>query len=118
MSKVIMALKYSRTIQSIHLSTPAVETVRALSRDILGDFLFNRMSHTSFAPELPSEWNELGTMPHPDSAPMTRNVLQSLTGVGACNEHASMKLLQYLMVAGITKKQATIDPKLLTGYPQ
>ena len=71
---VIQSLKYSRSMQSLHLCSTLQKKFREIAKEELGDLLFNRMTLYHPKEEIPSDWNEQFNVPHREQVDITPNV--------------------------------------------
>lgn len=73
--KMMHALEYARSLQSIHFSEKNVHEIKRIARQVLGEFLFDKRLYNELESEIPSDWNDMQKLPHPKNRVITQNLL-------------------------------------------
>ena len=81
-AKVCMkALMSARSIQSLHLTSPAIDKLSKAADKIFRHCLFNLMDNDPCAEEIPSDWNAHFRVPNLETDEITSNIASSIMGV-------------------------------------
>lgn len=62
--EVIKALKYARSVQSVHLSGSSVKQIKLIAQEILGHLVFDRITMHRVPPQVENDWNEHLRLPN------------------------------------------------------
>ena len=71
----------ARSIQSLHLTSPATEKLSKAADKIFRHCLFNLMDNEQCADEIPNDWNDHFKVPNLEKDEITSNIASSILGV-------------------------------------
>jgi hypothetical protein len=61
---IMQAILTARSIQCLHLSGYRLKNYMSISKEVLGQLVFDRMTMKRLPPEVPSDWNEPFKLPN------------------------------------------------------
>jgi hypothetical protein len=73
--KIMLALGYARSLQSIHFSSKNIDEIKKTARQVIGEFLFDKTMYNEVPSEIPDDWNAVQKLPHPEHYNLGQSLL-------------------------------------------